>query len=109
MYLIGAEAVGNKEMAVSGLIGMMQCGIARGKENVVAALLELCQSGGTVTTERVLKAPALAGLLQTLLFTGTRSARRKAACFVLCAHCLLQSIQCMMLNLDTHGREKFII
>ena len=76
---IGAEAVGKEETAVAGLLGMMRCGTPRGKENAVAALLELCRSGGTATTERVLKAPALAGLLQTLLFTGTKRARRKAA------------------------------
>ncbi|XP_044461967.1 U-box domain-containing protein 17-like [Mangifera indica] len=76
---IGAAAVEKEEMAVAGLIGMMRCGTPRGKENAVAALLELCRSGGAATTERVLKAPALAGLLQTLLFTGTKRARRKAA------------------------------
>ncbi|OAY24996.1 U-box domain-containing protein 17 [Manihot esculenta] len=76
---IGAEAVGREEMAVAGLIGMMRCGTPRGKENAVAALLELCRSGGAAATERVLRAPALAGLLQTLLFTGTKRARRKAA------------------------------
>lgn len=76
---IGASSVGQEEMAVSGLIGMMRCGTPRGKENAVAALLELCRSGGSAATERVLKAPALAGLLQTLLFTGTKRARRKAA------------------------------
>ncbi|KAK3206768.1 hypothetical protein Dsin_020814 [Dipteronia sinensis] len=76
---IGAAAVGKEEMAVSGLIGMMRCGTPRAKENAVAALLELCRSGGAAATERVLKAPALAGLLQTLLFTGTKRARRKAA------------------------------
>ncbi|KAE8728746.1 U-box domain-containing protein 17 [Hibiscus syriacus] len=76
---IGAEAVGKEEMAVAGLITMMRCGTARGKENAVAALLELCRGGGSAATERVLKAPALAGLLQTLLFTGTKRARRKAA------------------------------
>ncbi|KAL2524282.1 U-box domain-containing protein 17 [Abeliophyllum distichum] len=76
---IGAEAVGNEEMAVSGLIGMMRRGTPRGKENAVAALLELCRSGGAVATEKVLKAPALASLLQSLLFTGTKRARRKAA------------------------------
>ncbi|KDP21142.1 hypothetical protein JCGZ_21613 [Jatropha curcas] len=75
----GAEAVGKEEMAVAGLIGMMRCGTPRGKENAVAALLELCRSGGAAATERVLRAPALAGLLQTLLFTGTKRARRKAA------------------------------
>ncbi|KAK5803323.1 U-box domain-containing protein 17-like [Gossypium arboreum] len=76
---IGAEAVGKEEMAVARLITMMRCGTPRGKENAVAALLELCRSGGAAATERVLKTPALAGLLQTLLFTGTKRARRKAA------------------------------
>ncbi|KAF8030908.1 hypothetical protein BT93_D0181 [Corymbia citriodora subsp. variegata] len=76
---IGAEAVGKEESAISGLIGMMRCGTPRGKENAVAALLELCRSGGSAATERVLKAPALAGLLQSLLYTGTKRARRKAA------------------------------
>lgn len=76
---IGAEAVGKEEMAVAGLIGMMRCGTPKGKENAVAALLELCRSGGAATKEKVVKAPSLAGLLQTLLFTGTKRARRKAA------------------------------
>ncbi|KAF5752805.1 Plant U-box 17 [Tripterygium wilfordii] len=81
---IGAEAVGREEMVVAGLIGMMRCGTPRGKENAVAALLELCRSGGASATEKVLKAPALAGLLQMLLFTGTKRARRKAASLVEC-------------------------
>ncbi|XP_047947143.1 U-box domain-containing protein 17-like [Salvia hispanica] len=76
---LGAAAVASEERAVAGLIGMMRWGTPRGKENVVAALLELCRSGGAATMERVLKAPALAGLLQTLLSTGTKRARRKAA------------------------------
>ncbi|KAL3741635.1 hypothetical protein ACJRO7_017144 [Eucalyptus globulus] len=76
---MGAEAVGKENSAISGLIGMMRCGTARGKENAVAALLELCRTGGSAATERVVKAPALAGLLQSLLFTGTKRARRKAA------------------------------
>lgn len=76
---VGAEAVGKQESAVAGLIAMMRGGTPRGKENAVAALLELCRSGGAATTEQVFKAPALAGLLQSLLFTGTKRARRKAA------------------------------
>ncbi|XP_057429317.1 U-box domain-containing protein 17 [Lotus japonicus] len=76
---IGAKAVVTEDEAVVGLIGMMRCGTPRGKENAVAALLELCRGGGAAATERVVKAPALAGLLQTLLFTGTKRARRKAA------------------------------
>lgn len=76
---VGAEAVGKEEAAVAGLTGMMRCGTPRGKENAVAALLELCRSGGTATTEMVVKAPAMASLLQSVLFTGTKRARRKAA------------------------------
>ncbi|OIW00527.1 hypothetical protein TanjilG_24257 [Lupinus angustifolius] len=76
---VGAKAVVMEEAAVGGLIGMMRCGTARGKENAVAALLELCRSGGAAAIQRVIRAPALAGLLQTLLFTGTKRARRKAA------------------------------
>ncbi|KAK7318848.1 hypothetical protein RJT34_03555 [Clitoria ternatea] len=76
---IGAMAVVREEAAVAGLIGMMRCGTPRGKENAVAALLELCRSGGAAATERVIRAPALSGLLQMLLFTGTKRARRKAA------------------------------
>ncbi|KAF1891044.1 hypothetical protein Lal_00001180 [Lupinus albus] len=76
---VGAKAVVKDEGTIAGLMGMMRCGTARGKENAVAALLELCRSGGAAATERVVKAPALAGLLQTLLLTGTKRARRKAA------------------------------
>lgn len=76
---MGAEALGSEETAVAGLLRMMRCGTPRGKENAVAALLELCRSGGPTASERVLRAPALAGLLQSLLFTGTKRARRKAA------------------------------
>ncbi|XP_010468768.1 PREDICTED: U-box domain-containing protein 17-like, partial [Camelina sativa] len=76
---LGAEAIGKEDSAVMGLMGMMRCVTPRGKENVVAALLELCRSGGAAVAEKVLRAPAIAGLLQTLLFTGTKRARRKAA------------------------------
>lgn len=76
---LGAEAIGKEDSAVAGLMGMMRCGTPRGKENAVAALLELCRSGGAAVAEKVLRAPAIAGLLQTLLFTGTKRARRKAA------------------------------
>ncbi|KAL5707409.1 U-box domain-containing protein 17 [Ranunculus cassubicifolius] len=85
---IGAEAVSKEETAISGLLGMMRRGTPRGKENAVAALLELCRSGGTATTQRVVRSPALASLLQTLLFTGTKRARRKAASLArVCQRC----------------------
>ncbi|KAI4343038.1 hypothetical protein MLD38_027586 [Melastoma candidum] len=76
---IAAEAVAKEEVAITGLLGMMRRGTPRGKEHAVAALLELCRSGGTTASDRILRAPALAGLLQSLLFTGTKRARRKAA------------------------------
>lgn len=76
---IGAEAVGNEETAVSGLLKMMRRGSPRGKENAVAALLELCRSGGAAAEERLMREPALASLLQLVLYTGTKRARRKAA------------------------------
>ncbi|XP_068643397.1 U-box domain-containing protein 17-like [Aristolochia californica] len=75
----GAQAVGREEDVVASLVGVMRRGTPKGKENAVATLLELCRSGGERVTERVVRAPALAGLLQTLLFTGTKRARRKAA------------------------------
>lgn len=85
---VGAAAVAEEETAVPGLLGMMRRGTPRGKENAVAALLELCRSGGTATTQRVVRAPALASLLQTLLFTGTKRARRKAASLArVCQRC----------------------
>ncbi|KAF6150207.1 hypothetical protein GIB67_023162 [Kingdonia uniflora] len=58
---------------------MMRRGTPKGKENAVAALLELCRGGGAFATQRVLRVPALASLLQTLLFTGTKRARWKDA------------------------------
>ncbi|ONK68277.1 uncharacterized protein A4U43_C05F9570 [Asparagus officinalis] len=57
----------------------MRRGSPKAKENAVAALHELCKSGGVALTRRVAKTPALGGLIQSLLFTGTKRARRKAA------------------------------
>ncbi|KAK1324733.1 U-box domain-containing protein 17 [Acorus calamus] len=85
---LAAAAVGKEEKAVHNLVGLMRRGSPRGKENAVAALLELCRSGGSAVTERVVRAPALGGLLQTLLFTGTKRARRKAASLArVCQRC----------------------
>lgn len=76
---VAAEAVGREDKAVSGFVGLMRRGSPRGKENAAAALLEMCRSGGAVMTEKVARAPALGGLIQALIFTGTKRARRKAA------------------------------
>ncbi|KAK1258048.1 U-box domain-containing protein 17 [Acorus gramineus] len=85
---LAAASVGKEEKAVHNLVGLMRRGSPRGKENAVAALLELCRSGGSAVTERVVRAPALGGLLQTLLFTGTKRARRKAASLArVCQRC----------------------
>lgn len=84
----GAEAIGSEDEVVAGLVRLMRWGTPRGKENAVAALLELCRSGGAPVTERVARAPALSGLLQMLVFTGTKRARRKAASLVrVCQRC----------------------
>ncbi|XP_047309966.1 U-box domain-containing protein 17-like [Impatiens glandulifera] len=76
---VGAEAIGNAERGVSGLMDLMRRGSSKGKENAVAALLELCRTGGSAgAAERVMRAPALANSLQKLMYTGTKRARRKA-------------------------------
>lgn len=83
-----AVAVGREEEVVLGLVSLMRSGTQLGKENAVAALLELCRSGGHPVTEKVVRAPELAPLLQVLLFTGTKRARRKAASLArLCQRC----------------------
>ncbi|CAA7397514.1 unnamed protein product [Spirodela intermedia] len=85
-----AAAIGGEEAAVPGLAGLMGRGTPRAKEYAVAALLELCRCGGAAMTEKVARAPALGALLQTLLFTGTKRARRKAASLAkLCQRCHL--------------------
>lgn len=76
---IVADVVGRDDVAVGSLVTLMRRGSPKAKENAVAALHELCKSGGLALTQRVAKTPALSGLIQTLLFTGTKRARRKAA------------------------------
>ncbi|KAG1330234.1 U-box domain-containing protein 17 [Cocos nucifera] len=76
---IVAEAVGSEEAAIHGLLRLMRRGTAKGKENAVAALHEMCRRGGFALTQKVARMPALGGLIQTILFTGTKRARRKAA------------------------------
>lgn len=76
------EVVGKDDAAVGSLVGLMRRGSAKGKENAVAALHEMCRSGGLVLTQKVARMPALGGLIQNILFTGTKRARRKAASLV---------------------------
>ncbi|XP_058095505.1 U-box domain-containing protein 17-like [Magnolia sinica] len=85
----GAEAVAKEdEMVVVGLIKVMRWGTPKGKENAVATLLTVCRSGGVAITERLVQVPTLAGLLQMLLLTGTKRARRKAASLArMCERC----------------------
>ncbi|KAJ0964862.1 hypothetical protein J5N97_026000 [Dioscorea zingiberensis] len=83
-----AGVVGRDDKAVAGLVRLMRSGSPRAKENAVAALNEMCRSGGTALTQRVANTPALGGLIQTLLFTGTKRARRKAASLArMCQRC----------------------
>ncbi|CAM8896292.1 unnamed protein product [Rhodiola kirilowii] len=77
---IGAQAVAQEESAVTGLTGMMRSGSARGKENAVVVLLELCRRGGAAAIQRVVVTiPDIANLLESLIYTGTKRAKRKAA------------------------------
>ncbi|KAL1207328.1 U-box domain-containing protein 17 [Cardamine amara subsp. amara] len=80
---VGAEAIGREESAVVGLIELMRCGTPLGKEKAVATLLQLCTSGEAAVVEKVVRAPALAGLTQKLMRTGTDRARRKATALAL--------------------------
>ncbi|CAL9043141.1 unnamed protein product [Musa banksii] len=85
---IVAEAVGSEDAAITNLVGLMTRGTPKGKENAVAALQELCRRGGLPVTRRVARMPALGGLIQAILFTGTKRARRKAALLVrMCRRC----------------------
>ncbi|KAG1335278.1 U-box domain-containing protein 17 [Cocos nucifera] len=85
---IVAEAVGSEEAAIHSLMGLMRSGTAKAKENAVAALQELCLRGGFTLTQRVARMPSLGVLLQTILFTGTKRARRKAALLAkMCQRC----------------------
>ncbi|CAL9130078.1 unnamed protein product [Musa textilis] len=85
---IVAEAVGSEDAAITNLVGLMRRGTPKGKENAVAALQELCRRGGLPVTRRVARMPALGGLIQAILFTGTMRARRKATLLVrMCRRC----------------------
>ncbi|XP_020575904.1 U-box domain-containing protein 17-like, partial [Phalaenopsis equestris] len=77
-----ADIVGKDDATASSLVNLIRRGSAKGKENAVAALHELCRNGGIALTQKVARTPALGGLIQTILFTGTRRARRKAASLV---------------------------
>ncbi|URE30537.1 U-box domain-containing protein [Musa troglodytarum] len=83
-----AEAVGSEDAAITNLVGLLRRGTPKGKENAVAALQELCRRGGLPVTRRVARMPALGGLIQAILFTGTMRARRKATLLVrMCRRC----------------------
>ncbi|CAA0832910.1 U-box domain-containing protein 17 [Striga hermonthica] len=80
-----AVAVEEEEETVERLVEMMKWGTPKGKENAVTALLEICRGGGgggdwrPEVVERVGRVPEMVGLLQSLMVTGTKRARRKAA------------------------------
>ncbi|CAL9067013.1 unnamed protein product [Musa banksii] len=83
-----AQAVGSEDAAIASLLEMMRRGTPKRKENAVAALHEMCQRGGLPVTQKVAKTPMLGGLIQTILFTGTKRARRKAALLArMCQRC----------------------
>lgn len=75
----GAAAIALRFKGVASLVEQMRQGSPKGKENAVAALAEMCRTSDPKVVEIVAGTPALGGLIQTLLFTGTKRARRKAA------------------------------
>ncbi|ONK81960.1 uncharacterized protein A4U43_C01F34680 [Asparagus officinalis] len=76
-----AEIVGRDDVAVKSLVTLMKRGSPKSKENAVATLHEICKNGGGLT-RKIAKTPAVRRLIQTLLLTGTKRARRKAASLV---------------------------
>ncbi|KMZ66897.1 U-box domain-containing protein 17 [Zostera marina] len=83
-HKIVAETVAAGNDAIPGLVGLMRRGTPKAKENAVAALFEMCHSGGAKVTEKVSLTPPIAGLIKNLLFSGTKRARRKAASLARC-------------------------
>ncbi|KAF3333332.1 U-box domain-containing protein 17-like protein [Carex littledalei] len=77
-----AHAVAGVEGTVRCLIKIMKRGSPKGKENAVAALQEICRRCGPVLTQRVARTPGLGGLVQGIVLTGTKRARRKASVLV---------------------------
>ncbi|KAJ6830952.1 U-box domain-containing protein 17-like [Iris pallida] len=85
---IVAEVVGRDDAALGSLMGLMRTGTPKAKENAVAVLHELCKTGGDAVARRLARTPALGGLVQALLLTGTKRARRKAASLArMCQRC----------------------
>ncbi|KAJ4808496.1 U-box domain-containing protein 4 [Rhynchospora pubera] len=77
-----AHAVAGVESTVPSLIKIMKRGSPKGKENAVAALQEICRKCGPVVTQRVARTPGLGGLVQGIVLTGTKRARRKATVLI---------------------------
>ncbi|CAD5187923.1 unnamed protein product [Musa acuminata subsp. malaccensis] len=83
-----AQTIGGEDTAITNLVGIMRRGTPKGKENAVAALQEMCQSGGLAVTQKVARMQVLSGLIRTISLTGTKRARRKAALLSkLCQRC----------------------
>ncbi|KAJ0986370.1 hypothetical protein J5N97_004726 [Dioscorea zingiberensis] len=81
-----AHAIGKDDGVVTFLVGLMRRGTPKGKENAVAALQEMCRRGGASMTQKVARLPSLGGLVQSLMLTGTKRARRKAASLARMCH-----------------------
>ncbi|XP_074576983.1 U-box domain-containing protein 17-like [Curcuma longa] len=87
-HQILAQTIGIEDTVITNLVGLMRRGTPKAKENAVAALQEMCRRGGSTVTQNVAKMPMLGSLIQTILLTGTKRARRKAALLVrMCQRC----------------------
>ncbi|KAJ3692113.1 hypothetical protein LUZ60_012463 [Juncus effusus] len=77
-----AQAAAGVETTLPSLIGIMKRGNPKGKENAIAALQEICRRCGPVITQRVARTAGLGPLVQGIILTGTKRARRKAGVLV---------------------------
>ncbi|VAI45810.1 unnamed protein product [Triticum turgidum subsp. durum] len=74
--------VGSSETVISSLVGLMRRGTPKGKENAVSALYEICRRGGSALVRRVAKIPGLNTVIQNIMLTGTKRAKKKASLIV---------------------------
>ena len=74
--------VGSSETVISSLVGLMRRGTPKGKENAVSALYEICRRGGSTLVRRVAKIPGLNTVIQNIMLTGTKRAKKKASLIV---------------------------
>ncbi len=75
----GLAAINMEATAIPVLVGLLQSGSSRGKENAIVVLHALCKSGGEEVLSSVLQVKGACSSLYSLLTVGTPRAKRRAA------------------------------